>query len=211
MCNYLWEILCITVFDLFLFFQHNVMVFIAELFWWFEVVKPDFVKPRDLQEIKDGKNRVLKAQCFSDEHFVSSHDSLTLLLLFCAVIDNPLLQSDSESVSSAKEFPPPCAHIQCHQAKLLNSLPFSRLTGDSCHSWRLYALLLAPRGVLVCVSLFDLPNLLHIAVCVLRLFFKADISFLFQSKQKPLPQPLPPAPPTAAETAEAHSGGGEFR
>ncbi|XP_043078494.1 calmodulin-regulated spectrin-associated protein 1-B-like [Puntigrus tetrazona] len=45
--------LCIPVFDLFLFFQHNVMVFIAELFWWFEVVKPDFVKPRDLQEIKD--------------------------------------------------------------------------------------------------------------------------------------------------------------
>ncbi|XP_043085821.1 calmodulin-regulated spectrin-associated protein 1a isoform X2 [Puntigrus tetrazona] len=33
--------------------KHNVMVFIAELFWWFEVVKPDFVKPRDLQEIKD--------------------------------------------------------------------------------------------------------------------------------------------------------------
>uniref|UniRef100_A0A672RRF8 Calmodulin regulated spectrin-associated protein 1a n=1 Tax=Sinocyclocheilus grahami TaxID=75366 RepID=A0A672RRF8_SINGR len=40
--------------------KHNVMVFIAELFWWFEVVKPDFVKPRDLQEIKDGKNPVFK-------------------------------------------------------------------------------------------------------------------------------------------------------
>jgi len=52
--------------DLLLFLQHNVMVFIAELFWWFEVVKPDFVKPRDLQEIKDGKNRVL-----SDAHLVS--------------------------------------------------------------------------------------------------------------------------------------------
>lgn len=34
--------------------QHNVMVFIAELFWWFETVKPDFVQPRDLQECKDG-------------------------------------------------------------------------------------------------------------------------------------------------------------
>ncbi|XP_067279283.1 calmodulin-regulated spectrin-associated protein 1a isoform X1 [Pseudorasbora parva] len=33
--------------------KHNLMVFIAELFWWFEVVKPDFVKPRDLQEVKD--------------------------------------------------------------------------------------------------------------------------------------------------------------
>ncbi|XP_035464673.2 calmodulin-regulated spectrin-associated protein 1a isoform X2 [Scophthalmus maximus] len=31
----------------------NVMVFIAELFWWFESVKPDFVHPRDLQEIRD--------------------------------------------------------------------------------------------------------------------------------------------------------------
>ncbi|XP_067825978.1 calmodulin-regulated spectrin-associated protein 1-B isoform X2 [Heptranchias perlo] len=33
----------------------NVMVFIAELFWWFEVVKPDFVQPREFQEIKDAK------------------------------------------------------------------------------------------------------------------------------------------------------------
>uniref|UniRef100_A0A8C9VDF8 Calmodulin regulated spectrin-associated protein 1a n=1 Tax=Scleropages formosus TaxID=113540 RepID=A0A8C9VDF8_SCLFO len=35
--------------------KQNVMVFIAELFWWFEVVRPDFVQPRDLQEIKDGE------------------------------------------------------------------------------------------------------------------------------------------------------------
>ncbi|XP_048469582.1 calmodulin-regulated spectrin-associated protein 1-B isoform X1 [Rhincodon typus] len=33
----------------------NVMVFIAELFWWFEVVKPDFVQPREVHEIKDAK------------------------------------------------------------------------------------------------------------------------------------------------------------
>ncbi|XP_070780336.1 calmodulin-regulated spectrin-associated protein 1a [Enoplosus armatus] len=33
--------------------KNNVMVFIAELFWWFENVKPDFVQPRDLQEIRD--------------------------------------------------------------------------------------------------------------------------------------------------------------
>uniref|UniRef100_A0A4W6BWL9 Calmodulin regulated spectrin-associated protein 1a n=1 Tax=Lates calcarifer TaxID=8187 RepID=A0A4W6BWL9_LATCA len=33
--------------------KSNVMVFIAELFWWFESVKPDFVQPRDLQEIRD--------------------------------------------------------------------------------------------------------------------------------------------------------------
>ncbi|XP_006863749.1 PREDICTED: calmodulin-regulated spectrin-associated protein 1 [Chrysochloris asiatica] len=33
----------------------NVMVFIAELFWWFENVKPEFVQPRDVQELKDAK------------------------------------------------------------------------------------------------------------------------------------------------------------
>ncbi|XP_074066775.1 calmodulin-regulated spectrin-associated protein 1 isoform X2 [Macrotis lagotis] len=33
----------------------NLMVFIAELFWWFENVKPDFVQPRDIQEVKDAK------------------------------------------------------------------------------------------------------------------------------------------------------------
>ena len=36
--------------------QHNVMVFIAELYWWFETVKPEFVQPRDLQEFKDGEH-----------------------------------------------------------------------------------------------------------------------------------------------------------
>ncbi|XP_058230621.1 calmodulin-regulated spectrin-associated protein 1-B isoform X2 [Hemibagrus wyckioides] len=35
--------------------KHNVMVFIAELFWWFEIVKPDFVHPRDVQELKDAR------------------------------------------------------------------------------------------------------------------------------------------------------------
>ncbi|XP_051528154.1 calmodulin-regulated spectrin-associated protein 1-B isoform X2 [Myxocyprinus asiaticus] len=33
----------------------NVMVFIAELFWWFEIVKPEFVQPRDVQEFKDAR------------------------------------------------------------------------------------------------------------------------------------------------------------
>lgn len=39
--------------------QNNVMVFVAELFWWFESVKPDFVQPRDLQEIRDGITRAV--------------------------------------------------------------------------------------------------------------------------------------------------------
>ncbi|XP_068105304.1 calmodulin-regulated spectrin-associated protein 1 isoform X2 [Hyperolius riggenbachi] len=34
----------------------NIMVFIAELFWWFENVKPDFVQPRDTQESKEAKS-----------------------------------------------------------------------------------------------------------------------------------------------------------
>uniref|UniRef100_A0A1A8F9E2 Calmodulin regulated spectrin-associated protein 1b n=2 Tax=Nothobranchius korthausae TaxID=1143690 RepID=A0A1A8F9E2_9TELE len=33
----------------------NLMVFIAELFWWFETVKPTFVQPRDFQEFKDAR------------------------------------------------------------------------------------------------------------------------------------------------------------
>uniref|UniRef100_A0A3P9LWL7 Calmodulin-regulated spectrin-associated protein 1-B n=1 Tax=Oryzias latipes TaxID=8090 RepID=A0A3P9LWL7_ORYLA len=33
--------------------KNNFMVFIAEVFWWFEIVKPDFVQPKNLQEIKD--------------------------------------------------------------------------------------------------------------------------------------------------------------
>ncbi|KAM4662651.1 calmodulin-regulated spectrin-associated protein 1 isoform 2-T2 [Discoglossus pictus] len=36
----------------------NIMVFIAELFWWFENVKPDFVQPRDTQELKEAKSVV---------------------------------------------------------------------------------------------------------------------------------------------------------
>uniref|UniRef100_A0AAQ4R3R8 Calmodulin regulated spectrin-associated protein 1a n=1 Tax=Gasterosteus aculeatus aculeatus TaxID=481459 RepID=A0AAQ4R3R8_GASAC len=38
--------------------KNNIMVFIAELFWWFEIVKPDFVQPRDLHEIRDGINLI---------------------------------------------------------------------------------------------------------------------------------------------------------
>ncbi|XP_035377587.1 calmodulin-regulated spectrin-associated protein 1a isoform X2 [Electrophorus electricus] len=38
--------------------KHNVMVYVAELFWWFEVVRPDFVKPKDLQESDDVRTSV---------------------------------------------------------------------------------------------------------------------------------------------------------
>ncbi|KAM8802462.1 calmodulin-regulated spectrin-associated protein 1 isoform 2-T2 [Rhynchonycteris naso] len=33
----------------------NVMAFIAELFWWFENIRPEFVQPRGAQELKDAK------------------------------------------------------------------------------------------------------------------------------------------------------------
>ncbi|KAM9821216.1 calmodulin-regulated spectrin-associated protein 1-B-like [Neosynchiropus ocellatus] len=33
--------------------RNNMLAFIAELFWWFEIVKPDFVQHRDPQEIRD--------------------------------------------------------------------------------------------------------------------------------------------------------------
>lgn len=42
--------------DLFHFFQNNYLVFMAELFWWFEVVKPSFVKPRMLGNESTGKS-----------------------------------------------------------------------------------------------------------------------------------------------------------
>lgn len=34
------------------------MVYIAELFWWFEVMTPDFVNPKDLQDIKEGEKHM---------------------------------------------------------------------------------------------------------------------------------------------------------
>uniref|UniRef100_A0A673ZV18 Calmodulin regulated spectrin-associated protein 1b n=1 Tax=Salmo trutta TaxID=8032 RepID=A0A673ZV18_SALTR len=37
--------------------KHNVMVFIAELFWWFETVKPEFVQPRT-EEFRDGEDHL---------------------------------------------------------------------------------------------------------------------------------------------------------
>lgn len=51
------------------------MVFIAELFWWFETVKPEFVQPRDLQEFKDCK---YKCRTLEEKlHIINSIHSLT--------------------------------------------------------------------------------------------------------------------------------------
>ncbi|XP_016886486.2 calmodulin-regulated spectrin-associated protein 1-B-like, partial [Cynoglossus semilaevis] len=56
--EYLNKSFCLTTEDMLyspLVLKHNVMVFIAELFWLFETVKPEFVQPRDLQEFKDAR------------------------------------------------------------------------------------------------------------------------------------------------------------
>uniref|UniRef100_A0A669ECI7 Calmodulin regulated spectrin-associated protein family, member 2a n=1 Tax=Oreochromis niloticus TaxID=8128 RepID=A0A669ECI7_ORENI len=39
--------------------KNNYLVFMAELFWWFEVVKPSFVKPRKLENEGTGKWEIL--------------------------------------------------------------------------------------------------------------------------------------------------------
>nr|XP_005987438.1 PREDICTED: calmodulin-regulated spectrin-associated protein 1 isoform X3 [Latimeria chalumnae] len=56
--EYLNKCFYLTVEDMLyapLVLKPNLMVFVAELFWWFEIVRPDFVQPRDIQEIKDAK------------------------------------------------------------------------------------------------------------------------------------------------------------
>ncbi|KAK3555945.1 hypothetical protein QTP86_029745 [Hemibagrus guttatus] len=51
--------------------KHNVMVYIAELFWWFEVMRPDFVKPKDIQDMKEV--RVLAQPKSSRSHMTVSN------------------------------------------------------------------------------------------------------------------------------------------
>lgn len=46
----------------FCLFQNNYLVFMAELFWWFEVVKPSFVQPRVLDT--EGKQFFVLQNCF---------------------------------------------------------------------------------------------------------------------------------------------------
>lgn len=62
-CHVLLFFLISSVFGV---LQNNVMVFIAELFWWFEIVKPDFVQPWDLQDIRDGMAHFLPSSISFD-------------------------------------------------------------------------------------------------------------------------------------------------
>ncbi|KAJ7986793.1 hypothetical protein DPEC_G00332060 [Dallia pectoralis] len=52
--------------------KQNIMVFIAELFWWFEIVKPNFVQPRDLQEVKQGQRKRSNSLSHVDGQFKAS-------------------------------------------------------------------------------------------------------------------------------------------
>ncbi|XP_039856047.1 calmodulin-regulated spectrin-associated protein 1a isoform X5 [Simochromis diagramma] len=83
--------------------KNNVMVFIAELFWWFEIVKPDFVQPRDLQDIRDvrlllqpktSRSYVPISNITKRSFLTSSHSADTL-----ATPSSPDLSTKSSSTS----------------------------------------------------------------------------------------------------------------
>lgn len=65
-------ILCAVAFTCFEWFQscscfppqNNYLAFTAELFWWFEVVKPSFVEPRKLDTEGTGKCEILTLQLY---------------------------------------------------------------------------------------------------------------------------------------------------
>lgn len=49
-CKLFWEKMLAMQVNVFVcFYQNNYLVFMAELFWWFEVVKPPFVQPQVLE------------------------------------------------------------------------------------------------------------------------------------------------------------------
>ena len=74
------------------------MVYIAELFWWFESVKPDFVQPRDLHEIRDGI-----------KYFLLSYICLSFIKL---LINIHFYHVFSEIAAAAEEFQIPYSHLQ---------------------------------------------------------------------------------------------------
>nr|XP_015222267.1 PREDICTED: calmodulin-regulated spectrin-associated protein 1 isoform X3 [Lepisosteus oculatus] len=88
--------------------KHNVMVFIAELFWWFEIVKPDFVQPRDIQEVKDART-VLHPKSARPPVPISNATKRSFMASPASVAspaDAPaLVQSNSEVCNSIKGSP----------------------------------------------------------------------------------------------------------
>ncbi|MCJ8741062.1 hypothetical protein PDJAM_G00066380 [Pangasius djambal] len=94
--------------------KHNVMVYIAELFWWFEVMRPDFVKPKDLQDFKEVRGLAqpksshphIPVSNFTKRSFLSSSPSVDSLATgpvndTCIRYYRPLEESASVTKASA--------------------------------------------------------------------------------------------------------------
>ncbi|XP_028852916.1 LOW QUALITY PROTEIN: calmodulin-regulated spectrin-associated protein 1-B-like [Denticeps clupeoides] len=81
--------------------KHNVMVFIAELFWWFEVVKPEFVQPRDVQDFKDAR-AVVQPKSARPSVPISNATKRSFLVTPGVVDSAPPVQNCSEVCNSNK-------------------------------------------------------------------------------------------------------------
>ncbi|XP_076836235.1 calmodulin-regulated spectrin-associated protein 1a isoform X2 [Brachyhypopomus gauderio] len=90
--------------------KHNVMVYIAELFWWFEVVRPEFVKPRDLQDIKDVRATVQPKS--SRPHVPISNVTKRSFLSTSPSVDSMVTGPAHDPCISAKVSP---SHSPSHQ------------------------------------------------------------------------------------------------
>ncbi|XP_068609218.1 calmodulin-regulated spectrin-associated protein 1a [Brachionichthys hirsutus] len=113
--------------------KSNVMVFIAELFWWFESVRPEFVQPRDLKEIRDV--RLLLQPKASRPHLpVSVTKRRFLTASNAADVSNaplsPDLSTDTSSPSPPPTLPPP--RRRRHRGAEENASETNRSTSMAC-------------------------------------------------------------------------------
>ncbi|KAJ7398985.1 Calmodulin-regulated spectrin-associated protein 1 [Pitangus sulphuratus] len=102
----------------------NVMVFIAELFWWFENVKPDFVQPRDIQEIKDVK-AVMQQKSSRPPVPISNATKRSFMA-------SPAGPSPAELQPSAQTAPEACSRYYLHPEEP-EYLPLSQPTPFALH------------------------------------------------------------------------------
>ncbi|KAF4797695.1 Calmodulin-regulated spectrin-associated protein 1 [Turdus rufiventris] len=102
----------------------NVMVFIAELFWWFENVKPDFVQPRDIQEIKDVK-AVMQQKSSRPPVPISNATKRSFLA-------TPASPSPAELQPPAQAAPEACSRYYLHPEEP-DYLPLSQPTPFALH------------------------------------------------------------------------------
>ncbi|XP_061655672.1 calmodulin-regulated spectrin-associated protein 1-B-like isoform X3 [Phyllopteryx taeniolatus] len=86
--------------------RNNVMVFIAELFWWFEIVKPDFVQPRDLKEFRDARLMLMPKASRSHTPINFTKRSFQTTSSDAEMLTTPL-SSDFSTSSSPHSLVPP--------------------------------------------------------------------------------------------------------